>query len=219
LASFFPAGPQGDYVYSQADLDRVVSQLMEQHQGNAPPPAPKEVIEALPRVNVTEQMVIEGTDCAVCKDDLVIEEEVCQLPCKHIYHFDCVSKWLEEHDVSCSRHRSRFVGYVLTAYQTCPVCRHPVTPEDKQAEQREAQAANQRQRAAANPIMSWAFGRSGVASTGATPSNTTPRTQGPGESSNTQSTASNSQQPQPSNNNRSSGGGGFAGLFRRRGSS
>lgn len=99
LASFFPAGPQGDYVYSQADLDRVMTQLMDQHPGNAAPPAPKEVIETLPRVKVTEQMVIDGTDCAVCRDDLHIEEEVCKLPCTHIYHFDCVSKWLEEHDV------------------------------------------------------------------------------------------------------------------------
>lgn len=99
LAGLFPPGPRGDYVYSQQDLDRVVSQLMEQHQGNAPPPAPKEVIDKLPRVKVSEQMVFDGTDCAVCKEELIVEEEVCKLPCNHIYHFDCVSKWLEEHDV------------------------------------------------------------------------------------------------------------------------
>lgn len=73
---------------------------MEQHQGNAPPPAPRSVIDKIPRVKVTEEQAKEGVDCAVCKDDLNIEEEVAQLPCKHIYHFECVSKWLEAHNVS-----------------------------------------------------------------------------------------------------------------------
>jgi len=106
-----PPGTEGDFVYSQAQLDRVLSQLMEQHQGNAPPPASTEAIESLPRVKVTQQMVLDGDDCAICKEELVIDEEVSQLPCKHCYHFQCVSRWLEEHD-------------------TCPICRHPITPED-----------------------------------------------------------------------------------------
>ncbi|KAF8249785.1 hypothetical protein K440DRAFT_649093 [Wilcoxina mikolae CBS 423.85] len=114
LARLFgvPPGAGGDYVYSQAELDRIVSQLMEQHQGNAPPPAAKEDIEALPKVRVTEQMVNEGIDCAVCKEDLMLDEQVTTLPCHHSYHFDCVSKWLEAHD-------------------TCPICRHPITPEER----------------------------------------------------------------------------------------
>lgn len=97
-----PPGTGGDYVYSQADLDRVISQLMEQHQGNAPPPASKDTIDKLPKINVTEQMVRDGVDCAVCKEDLIIEEEVTKLPCNHMYHFECVKRWLEAHDVSTS---------------------------------------------------------------------------------------------------------------------
>lgn len=107
-----PPGGGGDYVYSQAELDRIVSQLMEQHSGNAPPPAAKEDIDALPRIKVTKEMVDDSIDCAVCKEDLLLDEEVARLPCKHTYHFECVSKWLETHD-------------------TCPICRHPITPEEK----------------------------------------------------------------------------------------
>lgn len=81
----------------------MISQLMEQHQGNAPPPAPPEIIDSLPRIKVTEAMVNEGADCAVCKEDLVMNEEVTKLPCKHIYHFECVSEWLKSHDVSSGR--------------------------------------------------------------------------------------------------------------------
>lgn len=105
-------GASGDYVTSREELDRVISQLMEQHQGNAPPPAPREVIDKLPRVKVTEEQAAEGIDCAVCKDDLNPGEEVAKMPCKHIYHFECVSKWLEAHNVS-TESRSFFVepGY------------------------------------------------------------------------------------------------------------
>ncbi|RPB10630.1 hypothetical protein P167DRAFT_250810 [Morchella conica CCBAS932] len=105
-------GGGGDYVYSQVELDRVISGLMEQHQGNAPPPASREVIESLPKIKVDQAMVKDGADCAVCKEDLVVDEEVANLPCKHKYHFECVKKWLEAHD-------------------TCPICRHPVTPENQ----------------------------------------------------------------------------------------
>ena len=74
-----PTGVGGDYVYSQVELDRIITQLMEQHQGNAPPPAAKEDIEALPKVWVTEQMVSDGTDCAVCKEDLQLGEQITTL--------------------------------------------------------------------------------------------------------------------------------------------
>lgn len=105
-----PPGAGGDYVYSQADLDRVISQLMEQHQGNAPPPANKEVIESLPKIKVTAKMVRDNQDCAVCKEDLVEMEEVTKLPCNHMYHFECVSRWLEAHDVRFPPTRSSLIS-------------------------------------------------------------------------------------------------------------
>jgi len=122
LARFFNNGPGagGDYVYSQSELDRIISQLMEQHQGNAPPPAQKEDIARLPRIKVTQAMVDDAVDCAVCKEDLLLDEEVTVLPCKHSYHFDCVSKWLEEHDVSpCCSPMSTEV-HILTPVRLVP---------------------------------------------------------------------------------------------------
>lgn len=92
--------PSGDYVFSQNDFDRLMTDLMEQHQGNAPPPAKKEVLDHLPKIKVTEEMVLSNEDCAVCKEELVIDEELVKLPCNHHYHELCVRKWLESHDVS-----------------------------------------------------------------------------------------------------------------------
>ncbi|KAL7269866.1 hypothetical protein RUND412_007450 [Rhizina undulata] len=119
-------GPGGDYVYSETELARVISQLMEQNQGNAPPPAQRETIDSLPKIKVTEAMARDGGECAVCKEELLIEEEVAQLPCNHVYHFECVSKWLEVHD-------------------TCPICRKPCTPDEQGRQSSSRQSSSQSQ--------------------------------------------------------------------------
>ncbi|KAF3904748.1 hypothetical protein ABW20_dc0101766 [Dactylellina cionopaga] len=105
-------GPTGDYAWSNQDMDRILSQLMDQHQGNAPPPASEDSIKNLPKVKVTQQEVDEGTECVICQDEYKLDEEVVKLPCKHIYHEECVKRWLETHDA-------------------CPICRTPITPEEQ----------------------------------------------------------------------------------------
>ena len=104
----------GDAVYTQEALDRVISQLMEQHStSSAPGPASSEAIAALPKAKVQESML--GNDgkaeCSVCMDNVEVGEEVTMLPCKHWFHGDCVGAWLKEHD-------------------TCPHCRQSITPKD-----------------------------------------------------------------------------------------
>ncbi|KAK6507440.1 hypothetical protein TWF481_005872 [Arthrobotrys musiformis] len=114
-------GQTGDYAWNQQDMDRILSQLMDQHQGNAPPPASEDSIKNLPKVKVTQAEVDDGSECVICQDEYKADEEVVKLPCKHIYHEECVTRWLETHDA-------------------CPICRTPITPED-QRRQRPAPGA------------------------------------------------------------------------------
>ncbi|MFS7994321.1 putative transcription factor C2H2 family [Helianthus anomalus] len=51
-------------------------------------PASKAALEASPMVTVTEQ-----EDCAIC----LTEYEAKEMPCKHRYHSDCITKWLGVH--------------------------------------------------------------------------------------------------------------------------
>ena len=44
-------------------------------------------------------------ECAVCKEDFDVGSEVLKLPCRHVFHSDCISAWLEKDS-------------------TCPMCRH-----------------------------------------------------------------------------------------------
>ena len=101
---------QGDAVYSQEALDRIISALMEANpQSNAAPPASQSAIDKLERKQVDDQMLgPEGrAECTICISEVTRGEQVVSLPCKHWFHDECVVMWLKEHN-------------------TCPVCRNPI---------------------------------------------------------------------------------------------
>ena len=53
-------------------------------------------------------------DCAVCKDDFEISQETIELPCKHVFHEECILPWIKQSG-------------------TCPVCRFELVPQPKHA--------------------------------------------------------------------------------------
>ena len=94
-------------VYSQEELDRVISELIDQNvNGTAPGPASEAQIQSLPKKKMDKSMI--GSDgkaeCSICMDPVELGVEVTVLPCKHWFHPSCISAWLNEHD-------------------TCPHCR------------------------------------------------------------------------------------------------
>ncbi|XP_078252499.1 E3 ubiquitin-protein ligase Praja-2 isoform X3 [Rhinoraja longicauda] len=74
----------------------------------APPPAPKETIECLPQVPITEEHNGLEQSCVICCSEYVKEDLVTELPCHHLFHRPCVTLWLQKSG-------------------TCPVCRHNLT--------------------------------------------------------------------------------------------
>ncbi|KAL4780382.1 hypothetical protein BJX76DRAFT_48826 [Aspergillus varians] len=101
-----------DAVYSQEELDRVISQLVEQN-GNrsAAPPAPQDAIHALPKKLANTEMIGTdgGTECSICMDTVKVGDEVTMLPCTHWFHPQCIEMWLNQHN-------------------TCPHCRRGIDP-------------------------------------------------------------------------------------------
>lgn len=62
-----------------------------------PPPASKKIIEKLPTIKITKSTAEEGiVECAVCKEEFKIDEELKQIPCKHCFHTDCIMPWLNQ---------------------------------------------------------------------------------------------------------------------------
>ncbi|KAE9993808.1 hypothetical protein Vi05172_g8881 [Venturia inaequalis] len=128
-----PIGNMGDYLHTQEDFDRAVSEFMEQHQSStAAPPASEEIIASLPRIPLTANMVGDGTgqevatkgECSICMDEVQVGNEVAKLPCDHWFHMECIRVWLQEHD-------------------TCPHCRKSVEEGKREAEERAAATSTQ----------------------------------------------------------------------------
>ncbi|KAL1965513.1 hypothetical protein VTN77DRAFT_5596 [Rasamsonia byssochlamydoides] len=115
IASILGGGRHGDAVYSQEELDRVISQLIDQNvNGNGVPPASQSAIRALPKKKVDREMLgPEGkAECSICMESVELGTEVTVLPCKHWFHFTCIEMWLNQHN-------------------TCPHCRRGInnTPQ------------------------------------------------------------------------------------------
>ncbi|CAE5965848.1 unnamed protein product [Arabidopsis arenosa] len=95
------------------DADAILGQMFDNETGiRGNPPAAKSVIQDLPVVELTVEELNKGNIvCAVCKDEMVVEEKVRRLPCSHFYHGDCIMPW-------------------LGIRNTCPVCRYELPTDD-----------------------------------------------------------------------------------------
>ncbi|KAK9452734.1 hypothetical protein V1511DRAFT_519368 [Dipodascopsis uninucleata] len=102
-------GNPSDYVWSQNDLDQIITQLMEQTQANhAPAPASQNDILALPTKFLSSELLERSSECAICKDKYETTDQVTILPCEHFFHPACIKHWLGISD-------------------SCPICRHPIS--------------------------------------------------------------------------------------------
>lgn len=122
------------------DLDSAIeAALQEVGSGpRVPPPASKEVVAKLPIVDVTEEVLArmgKDTECAVCREDLIVGDKMQELPCKHLFHPNCLKPWLDEHN-------------------SCPICRYELQTDDLEYElkkERDKEAEEER-KGAANAI-------------------------------------------------------------------
>uniref|UniRef100_A0A1D1XDG4 RING-type E3 ubiquitin transferase n=1 Tax=Anthurium amnicola TaxID=1678845 RepID=A0A1D1XDG4_9ARAE len=92
-------------------FDRLLEQLAQLEingiggRGCEHPPASKAAVESMPTVEIAEAHVGSDAHCAVCKEPFEMGAEAREMPCKHIYHQDCIFPW-------------------LSLRNSCPVCRH-----------------------------------------------------------------------------------------------
>lgn len=85
-------------------LDVLLEQLT-QNGTHGPPPASQSSIDAMPTIKINQRHLHGDSHCPVCKEVFEIGSEVREMPCKHLYHSECIVPWLEQHN-------------------SCPVCRY-----------------------------------------------------------------------------------------------
>lgn len=73
------------------------------------PPASKASIDAMPSVKIGES----GRECPICLEQFEVDGDAKEMPCKHLFHGDCVNKWLKIHG-------------------SCPVCRFTMPAEEEE---------------------------------------------------------------------------------------
>jgi E3 ubiquitin-protein ligase RNF115/126 len=103
----------------EENMESIIHYIMQNdpnRYGN--PPASKKVVEGLERIECNEENIKclrkdSGCDnsCSVCKDEFEVKQNLVYLPCKHIYHDECIMPWLKERN-------------------SCPTCRFELPAED-----------------------------------------------------------------------------------------
>lgn len=109
-----PGVSLADYFMGPSGLEQLIQQLAENDPNRyGTPPAAKAAVAALPDVAVSADMMQAdgGAQCAVCMDDFHLGAAAKQLPCKHVFHKDCILPWLDLHS-------------------SCPVCRFELPTDD-----------------------------------------------------------------------------------------
>lgn len=102
----------------QDPLTRIVFIESMQNQPSGNPPASKNAIKNLKTFKMSEEYCkkdekgnFEFPSCSVCLTEVNKDEETILVPCGHMFHAQCIIKWLEMHN-------------------TCPVCRYELPTDD-----------------------------------------------------------------------------------------
>ncbi|KAK4412781.1 E3 ubiquitin-protein ligase RZF1 [Sesamum alatum] len=98
----------GDYIIGPG-VEEFLEHVTRDDQ-RVPPPASRSSIDALPTIKISKKHVRADSTCAVCKENFELGSRVRKLPCKHLYHSDCIVPWLEQRS-------------------SCPVCRQEITSQ------------------------------------------------------------------------------------------
>lgn len=58
-----------------------------------------DTLASLPRMLVADATSLPEERCSVCLCDYEGEDEILTLPCRHVFHEDCIGSWLQESKV------------------------------------------------------------------------------------------------------------------------
>ncbi|KAJ8899716.1 hypothetical protein K2173_019415 [Erythroxylum novogranatense] len=115
-----PLPPSVSDLLMNSGFDRLLDQLNQLEIDGIDrfenPAASKAAIESMPVIKIISSHVSMESHCAVCTEKFELDTEAREMPCKHIYHSDCILPW-------------------LSIRNSCPVCRYEL-PSDVRGSER-----------------------------------------------------------------------------------
>ncbi|KAJ3098142.1 hypothetical protein HDU97_004288 [Phlyctochytrium planicorne] len=95
-------------------INSMISQLAQEADASSKPPAAsKFFVKNLPKGPASSV----GDHCAICVEPFTLQDYARITPCKHLFHHECITPWLNLHN-------------------TCPSCRSEFPTDDKEYERR-----------------------------------------------------------------------------------
>jgi E3 ubiquitin-protein ligase RNF115/126 len=118
----------------ESRMDNILNYIIQNdlnRYGN--PPASKKVVDNLEKFEITNNYLSNKEkinsllefdfNCSVCKEEFQLNDKVIKIPCKHIFHQDCILPWLNDRN-------------------SCPTCRYELATDDKDYEDRKEKRTN-----------------------------------------------------------------------------
>jgi hypothetical protein len=109
----FGTRPEPQRETDQQRFERLFARFLDSTINDGTPPASHMAIEELDTIVFDERDLRKygAEQCPVCTNGFKLDEEAKKLPCKHVFHTDCILPWLGRHN-------------------TCPMCRHELPTAD-----------------------------------------------------------------------------------------
>ncbi|KAK8919272.1 E3 ubiquitin-protein ligase RING1-like [Platanthera zijinensis] len=92
---------------TEPELEDLVNTLSLSDRRSQPPPTGGPPTDCLGTVEISRKHLRGDSQCPVCMEKFKLGSRVREMPCKHLFHRDCIVPWLARHN-------------------TCPVCRRQV---------------------------------------------------------------------------------------------
>ncbi|KAH9294647.1 hypothetical protein KI387_038235, partial [Taxus chinensis] len=142
----------GDYFIGPG-LDLLIQRLAENDPNRyGTPPASKSAVDAMPAVKISEEHLrSDFNQCVVCMEEFELGCETRQMPCKHLYHAECIFPWLKLHS-------------------SCPVCRFQLPSETDTSEKKAATLQDESTTSSSSPQDNASNNNGASSSSGAAPS-------------------------------------------------
>ncbi|KAM7523301.1 hypothetical protein LguiA_013203 [Lonicera macranthoides] len=103
--------PDSDQFLVNNVLDRIFSQVDEPIQSTTPTAAWFLKSLRIVRIKSSILKLYANNGCVICTDSFTVNDKAIRLPCKHVYHKDCIVEWLDQNN-------------------TCPLCRDKLPEEN-----------------------------------------------------------------------------------------